>query len=113
MAFQEKQLAQHRENSTNAVSIYSPGNSQTAIIKTITLCNTTGSAATFRLFLDDDGTTYDESTARYYDKSLDGKATLEINTFWAMNDPDGNLAFQNATANAITITVDGAVIEVS
>jgi hypothetical protein len=113
MSFQEKQLGQHRENSTNAVSVYSPANSVTGIIKEVTLCNTTGVAATFRLFLDDDGTTYDQTTAKYYDESLAANTTKPIKCFWPMNNPAGNLAFQNGTANAITITVDGAEIDVS
>ena len=110
MAIQEQQLAQHRENSTSAVSIYSPSAGQTVIIKTVTLCNTTSSAATFRIFMDDDGTTYDQTTAKYYDASLAANSTLDLSVFWAMNNSNGNLAFQNGTANAITITVDGAVI---
>jgi hypothetical protein len=109
--FQEKQLAQHRENSTSAVSIYSPANSETAVIKSITLCNTTGSAATCRVFMDNDGTTYDETTARYYDKSVPANDSIELSVFWVLNNPTGNIAFQNGTANAITITVDGAVIK--
>jgi len=107
--FQEKQLAQHRENSTSAVSIYAPASSETAIIKSVTLCNTTGSPATFRLFLDNDGTTYDQSTARCYDKSLAANESLELSVYWIMT--GGNLAFQNSINNAITITVDGAVFK--
>jgi|TARA_R110000796_G_scaffold29536_1_gene79719 hypothetical protein len=113
MAFQEKQLGQHRENSTNAVSVYSPANSVTGIIRNITLCNTSTSSATFRIFLDNDGTTYNETTAKYYDTALAAKTTLQLGVFWAMNNPAGNLAFQNGTANAITITADGAEIDIS
>lgn len=110
MAIQEQQLAQHRENSTLAVSIYSPADGETAIIKTVTLCNTTGSASTFRIFVDNNGSTYNESTAKYFEASLPANSTLDISTFWVMNNPAGNFAFQNGTANAITITLDGAVI---
>ena len=110
MAFQEKQLGQARDNDTNTHSIYSPGASTTAIIKTITLCNTTGSAATVRLFIDDDGTTYDESTAILYDVTIDANSFLQIDGFYPMNDPSGNIAYQQGTANAITITVFGAEV---
>lgn len=110
MAIQEKQLGQARENSTNAVSVYSPASSTTAVIKSVVVCNNTGSAATFRLFLDNDGTTYDQSTALYYDTSIGANTTVQIDTYWPMDDENGNLAYRSDTANAITITVFGAEI---
>lgn len=106
----EKQLGQARENSTNAVSVYSPPVSTNTIIKCITLCNTTSGNETFSLYMDDDGTTYNESTAKYFDFPLTAKDTLVINTYWAMNNSSGNLAYKVSAANAITITVDGAEI---
>jgi len=109
MAIQEKQLAQARENSTNAVSVYSPG-AVTAVIKTIVVCNQTANDETFRIFLDDDGTTYDQGTALYYDVPISANSTVQIDTFWAMNDATGNLAYRSSTANALTITVFGAEI---
>ena len=110
MAFQEKQLGQARENSTNAVSVYSPGASTTAVIKSIVVCNQSGASATFRIFLDDDGTTYDQSTALYYDMPIGANTVIQIDTFWPMNNANGNLAYRLSVANAITITVFGAEI---
>ena len=107
---QEQVLAQARENSTGAVSVYSPGVKETAVIKAVLLCNTSGSAATFRIFIDDDGATYDESTALYYDIPLAAKTTVQIDSYWAMNNEDGNFAYQSSVANAITITIFGAVV---
>jgi len=110
MAFQEKQLGQHRINSTTATSLYSPGASTTAIVKSIVICNQSGTADTFRLFVDDDGTTYDETTAVYFDVAIAADTTIQIDTFWPMNDSSGNLATQNATANALTFTAFGVEI---
>ena len=110
MAFQEKQLGQARENSTDPVSVYSPAASVTAIISTIKICNNTGVARTFSLFLDDDGTTYDESTALYFNSPLTPNQILTVNDFMAMNNPDGNLAYSVSLANAVTISVFGAEI---
>ncbi len=110
MGFQEKQLGQARENSTNAVSVYSPGASTTAIIKTIMLTNTSGAAATFRLFVDDDGTTYSEVTAIAWDVDILANEMVEISTFIPMNDATGNFAYRSSVANAITITLFGAEI---
>jgi len=111
MAFQEKQLGQHRINGTAATSLYSPGAGVTAIIKSIVVCNQSGSADTFQLFLDDDGTTYDATTALYFNVVIAADATVQIDTFWPMNNSAGNLATQNATANAITFTAFGVEID--
>ena len=106
-----KQLAQARENSTNAVSIYSPAvNIKSAVIKTIILCEQAGAVATFRIFLDTNGTTYDQTTAMYYDVTLQANETMQIDTYWPMNDSTGNLAYRSSVANAITITVFGLEI---
>ena len=109
MAFQEKQLGQARENSTNAVSVYSP-TSGTTVIKSIFLANTSGADATFRLFVDDDGTTYDQSTAIAYDVDILADQMVEIDCFIAMNNTSGNFAYRSSVANAITITLFGAEI---
>ena len=110
MALQEKQLGQARENSTNAVSVYSPAASTTAVVKNITITNTTGSAVDASLFVDDDGTTYDESTALLYQKSVPANDYIEYTGFVAMNNENGNIAYQSGTANALTITIFGAEI---
>ena len=109
MALQEKQLGQSRPSGTTAASIYSPS-SGTAIIKTIIVCNTTASAAAFRIFVDDDGTTYDETTALFWDVSVNGYETVEIDTFAAMNNTAGNMAVRTDTSLALTFTVFGAEI---
>lgn len=109
VSLQEKQLGQARPSDTSAVSIYSPSN-VTAIIKSIWVCNTTASQVSFRIFVDDDGTTYDESTALFYDVTIDANTTMEIDTFAAMNNSNGNMAVRTGTANALTFTVFGAEI---
>ncbi len=110
MALQEKQLGQLRPANTTAASLYSPGASTTAIIKSIVVCNQTASAAKFRIFLDDDGTTYDESTALFFDITIGANSTDQIDTFYAMNDANGNLAVRTDTNSAITFTAFGVEI---
>lgn len=110
MALQEKQIGQARENSTSAISVYSPGASTTAIIKSIMLANTSGADATFRLFCDDDGTTYDEATALAWDVDLFADQIITIDCFIAMHNSSGNFAYRSSVANAITITLFGAEI---
>ena len=104
MTLQEKQLGQVRPASTTAASLYSPGVGITAIIKSVWICNTTGATVLFRIFVDDDGTTYDESTALFWDVSVSGNTTVELDTFIALNDSAGNLAIRTETANALTFT---------
>ena len=109
MAAERIQLAQARENSTNAVSVYGTDNGHLSTLQTIMLCNTTASAVTFRLFFDEDGTTYDETTALYWDASLAAGSTLTIellNGLYMANDA-GNIAYRSSVANAITITIWG------
>ena len=94
MALQEKQLGQARENSTSAVSVYSPAASATAIIKNIMVTNTSAASATVSIFVDDNGTTYDESTAIMWAGVVDVGKTVTLDSFIAMNDATGNLAYQ-------------------
>ena len=102
-----KQLGQLRPADTNAASLYSPGASTETIIKTIVVCNQTASAATYRLFHDDDGTTYDESTALAFDINLGANSTDFVEVNIMANDSTGNVAVRTGTNSAITFTAYG------
>ena len=110
MDLQEKQLGQLRPADTTAASLYSPAALVTAIIKNLVVCNTTAVTATFRIFVDDDGTTYDETTALFFDAEILGNTTVSFTAFAAMNDSNGNFAVRTDTANALTFTLFGAEI---
>ena len=110
MAQTFKQLGQARENSTNAVSVYSPASGTETIIKTIMIANTSGASATFRLFMDDDGTTYDESTALAWDVNLGAGEVTQFEGSYNMNNSSGNFAYRSSVANALTITLFGMEI---
>lgn len=103
------QLAQSRPSGTTAAAIYTP--SRKAEILYINICNSTGSAATFQLYHDDDGTTYDQSTALYYNKSVAANDTITINANMLGGglpvNVGGNIAFQTGTGSALTITLYG------
>ena len=107
---QEKQLGQARPGDTNAVSIYSPPDSTTTIITHIFVCETAGNTAGFRIFVDDDGTTYDETTALYFDQPTVANTTARIPCYIAMNNTDGNFAVRTATASELTFTIFGVEI---
>jgi len=110
MALQEKQLGQLRPANTTAASLYSPPALTTAIIKGLTICNTTATTATFRVFNDDDGSTYDETTALFFDAEIEGNVTISVTGYKAMDNSAGNFAVRTDTANALTFTLFGAEV---
>ena len=86
MATTLKQLGQLRPANTTAASLYSPGANTETIVKSILVCNTTGGAVTYRIFHDDDGTTYDENTALFWEMSLAANSTDVLEVDLSMND---------------------------
>ncbi len=101
-------LGQLRPGDTNAVSIYSPPSTTQAQITRIVVCHTAASTSKFRIFLDHDGTTYDETTALFWDIVVPTDTTVEIDGDWWMTDSAGNLAVRTDSASAFTFTVFGA-----
>lgn len=101
------QLSQSRENSTSAVSIYSPNAGQTvqAFVK-ITNVDTVNVEC--RVFHDNDGTTYDQTTALVYDMRIQPGQILEIDHI-LMDNENGNLAYRSSVANALVATVYGII----
>ncbi|MBT7628771.1 MAG: hypothetical protein HN597_03580 [Desulfobacula sp.] len=107
MTIEYSQLAQARENSTNAVSVYSPGAGETVQIFA-KVANTTAATAKVRVFHDNDGTTYDETTTIAWDVEIEPGQFLEIDKVF-MDNSAGNLAYRSDTANALVMTVYGIV----
>lgn len=108
MAIVGSQLGQLRPANTTAASVYSPAAATETQITTVVVCNTSGAAATFRIFQDDNGTTYDETTALYWDVTIaanDSVTFTDLKLF--MNDSTGNLGVRTSVADALTFTVSG------
>lgn len=105
-------LAQSRPADANAVSVYSPPTSIKTEITRILVCNTTANTPSFRIFLDNDGTTYDQSTALYYDKAMAANDTTIIEGSLWMTNSAGNLAVRTSAANELTFTVFGAEYQI-
>jgi hypothetical protein len=101
-------LGQLRPGNTTAVSVYSPPSTTQAQITKIVVCNTAATTQKFRIFLDHDGTTYDETTALFWDIVTPTDTTVEIDGDWWMTDSAGNLAVRTDSASAFTFTVFGA-----
>lgn len=105
-------LAQVRPANTTAATAYTAASNTRVEIKKIAIANTTGSAASYRLFHDDDGTTYDQTTALAYDVSVPANSSH----VWSATEDDGiglraggSLGVRTDTNNALTFTVYGVV----
>ena len=109
------QISQIRPADANNATAY------TATIATevtsIKVCNTSGSSSSFRLFHDDDGTTFDETSALYWDEAVPANATIEIFS----DIPSGGIAIaiggslgvRSADANALTFTMYGVTADLA
>jgi hypothetical protein len=104
------QLGQLRPANTTAASIYTPGTGRRGVITSLIVCNVTAGAVTFRVFHDDNGTTYDETSALVFDVALPAATTIELGTNvaagWAVA-PTGNFAVRTSSASAINFTAYG------
>ena len=110
MTIKEKQLGQLRPDNTTAASVYSPSPNVTWVAKSLVICNTSGALAKARIFHDEDGTTYDETTALMWDVDVMADETVFIDNFLAGSDSTGNVGVRTDTANALTFTLYGAEI---
>jgi hypothetical protein len=100
-----RQLAQSRPGTTGATSAYSPSYETT--VTSVVVCNQGGTTPSFSIYLDDDGTTYDETTALFWSVPMTTNETVIIDCEWHMTNTAGNLAVQTSIANDVTFTVFG------
>jgi len=103
----KRQLGQLRPADTNAASLYSPVSNIVTMISSVFISETSGTARTFRIFHDDNGTTFDETTALYFDVAIAANTTTPISLNIFMSDPAGNLAVRSSANSALTFTVYG------
>lgn len=77
----------------------------------IIVCNTTGSAASYSIYHDDDGSTFDQTTALFYAVSLAANSTDVIDFGGAgggvMVSKTGQIAVQTGTGSALTFSLYG------
>jgi hypothetical protein len=104
-----KQISQTRPANATAVSVYTIADHYRTEIRKIVVCNTSSLAATFRIFHDEDGSTYDETTALFWNVPIDSGETVTITEeYWIDGRSNGNFAVRSATGNALTFTIYGA-----
>lgn len=109
------QLAQVRPAVTTATSAFTAD--LTTEITMIAICNTTSTAAAFSLYHDDDGSTFDQTTALHYEQNIPGNTTLYISADSMGGgitvSTDGQIGVQTDTANALTFSVYGTTEEIA
>ena len=110
MTLQEKHLGQVRPTNTTPTSVYTVATDITVIIKTIVITNTSGSTAKYRLFQDESGTTYDETTALAWDVEVESEKKEVVNLFICSNNATATFGVRTDTASALTFTLYGAEI---
>ena len=102
-----KILGQPRLTNTTATSVFSPTRGFEYRIDVIMVSEHAGNTPSYRLFFDDDGTTYDQTTAIAYDVALTANQSARIEGPFFMNNPSGNLAARASAGNEVTVTVFG------
>src|SRR3990167_3542269 len=103
-------LGQLRPSNTTAASLYKPAVNVIGVPLWLYICNTTAGGLTYRVFIDADGTTYDETTALAFDKAIAANdfATLDFGPDGLpMPDSAGNLAVRTSAGSGLTFTCWG------
>jgi hypothetical protein len=106
-----RQLGQSTPAITTAASLYTPGDGVETIVKTVVVANVTTSVAAFSIFHDDDGTTYDDTTALFKAIPIPGQHTDLIEVELSIGS-SGNLAVKTDTTAALTFSLYGEEVQV-
>lgn len=103
-----RQLAQSRPSGTGAVTLLSPIDKNKYIVYSVLVANTTGGAVNVSLFHDNDGTTYDQTTALLYGKSIAANDYLFLEFREGLPlESAAALGCQTSSASALNFTVYG------
>jgi hypothetical protein len=104
MTLEFSQLYQLRENSTNAVELFGLGISMKQAQVFLKVANVADQSALVRIFHDSNGSTWNESTALFWDLKILPGQVLEANNIF-LKDNTGTIAYRSSVANALTATV--------
>lgn len=105
-----KQLAQNRPGNTSTNVAIKKAQKSKLVVTSIIICNTTSASATYSIYLDRDGSTYDATSALFMGVLLAANSTDVIEFYDGLPfdaDKAGNLAVQSNTTNALTFTING------
>jgi len=109
MAWQWRQLAQVRPGVTTPVVALTMGAGKAGIVRGFRVTNTSGvgDVPLFRLFHDNDGAVYDESTALYWDVPVHPGVPFENDGLLCLAPAAGNLAVRTSIISVLTFTFYG------
>lgn len=108
-----KMLGQANPDNTSNATLYTKVQDAVVRIDSLYITNVTGVGATARVFVDDDGTTGDTTTALLYDDTIDANTTVTLITKDApvyLYTAGGSLIVQTGTGDALTFTAFGEEI---
>ena len=108
------QVAQSRPSGTSAVSVFTA--TMPTEITRVVVCNTTGGAVSASLYHDDDGSTFDATTALMEAASIAANDRIEIAMrvgSGIMVRKDGQIGVKTSSANALTFTLYGGTANVA
>lgn len=103
------QFAQARPADTNAATLFTAVRGYNYKVRLI-VCNTTGGGLTFRAFHDENGTTFDETTALAFDTAIGANAIVYVPTegwIYMDNEGDDAIGVRTSSANGLTFTLYG------
>ena len=104
-----KQLGQLRPANTSSAALYTLATRTQVLVTTIVICNTTGSATTFSIYNDTDGSTYSEATALCFDYPIGANESIawEIENGIPIIEVGGTLGVKSGSSNALNFTAYG------
>tara|TARA_R110000772_G_scaffold120327_3_gene226508 strand:- start:3446 stop:3775 length:330 start_codon:yes stop_codon:yes gene_type:complete len=102
-----KLLGQLRPAATTAEIIFSPRTGSQVVLTSIYICNLSSSKKEYSLYFDNDGTTYDETTALAFETEIQGNTTAIVEIEIPLRNSAGGFAVQTSSANDINFTLFG------
>lgn len=106
MATTYKVLGQSAPTNTSNADLYTVGSGKSAVVSTLSITNTTGSAATARVFVRVGGATAATSNALVYDASMAANSVTAITIGVTLTATDV-VTVQTGTGNALTFQLFG------
>ena len=109
MENRSSRILKQQRGTSSAITAYSPGTGIRTRIYQIIVANVDQAATTFSIWIDDDGTTYDDTTAIADTVSCSSGVIVnfEFPSGLPMNIAAGNLAILSSTTNSHNFTIIG------
>lgn len=102
-----RQLGQLRPADTTAAALVTPVDTRGYTVDYINVCNVTTSPAYVYIYHDEDGVTYDETTALLWSVLVSAGETLHFEAPISGYKGAGRIAVKTSVANAVTFTAYG------